>query len=94
MKITTKYCCQVDRAEGGSESIALFSSDAFQGAMYAFADACLEDERNTNARIVDLDNGEVIYDVQDERAYAEAEREGMYDEMGYNPYMGCYDFDC
>ena len=39
------------------------------------------------------DNGEVLYDVQNERAYADAEREGMYDEMGYTPYMGCYDFD-
>ena len=91
--MATKYCCKVER-NNEDESVALFNDTIPTSAMYAFADACVDDETIFNAKIIDLDTGEVLYDVQDENSYAEAEREGMYDETGYNPYMGCYDFDC
>ena len=92
--MATKYVCQIEDDALFAEPVALFSDTTPTSAMYAFADACVNNEEIINARIVDLDTGEMLYDVQNERAYAEAEREGMYDEMGYNPYMGCYDFDC
>lgn len=91
--MATKYCCKVER-NNETESVALFSDTIPTSAMYVFADACVDDETIFNAKIIDLDTGEVLYDVQDEKSYAEIEREGMYDEIGYNPYMGCYDFDC
>lgn len=91
--MATKYYCEAER-NNETESVALFSDTIPTSTMYAFADACVDDETIFNAKIIDLDTGEVLYDVQDEKSYAEMEREGMYDEIGYNPYMGCYDFDC
>lgn len=91
--MATKYYCEVER-NNETESVALFSDTIPTSTMYAFADACVDDETIFNAKIIDLDTGEVLYDVQEENSYAEMEREGMYDEIGYNPYMGCYDFDC
>ena len=88
--MATKYTCHVERCEGlYDESVALFSDEVPFGAMYTFADTCLNEEDVSNARIIDLDTGEVIYDAKDERAYAEAEREGMCDESHYDPFMGC-----
>ena len=29
-----------------------------------------------------------------EEEYDDYYLEGMYDEMGFDPYLGCYDFDC
>lgn len=92
--MATKYSCQIERVNLFDEPVALFSDATPTNAMYAFADACVDEDDITNARIIDMDTGEIIYNVQDARAYAEAEREMAYDEMGYNPYMGCYDFDC
>ena len=34
------------------------------------------------------------YEAEYEEAAAYEEEDWADDEMGYNPYLGCYDFDC
>ena len=86
--MATMYCCKVLH-KGEEKSFALFSDETPTSAMYAFADKCV-DEGADNAKIIHLDNGVVLYDVQEDLHFDL----GVDDEMGYNPYMGCYDFDC
>lgn len=59
-----------------------------------------EDLTMTDAFLCDAETGEVVAtlereneDFADEDWYADEWRDD-YDEVGYNPYMGCYDFDC
>ena len=46
----------------------------------------------------DLSLAEIMGTHLNEEAVAEVEEEfedfDYFDEVGYNPYMGCYDFDC
>lgn len=91
--MATKYCCRIEK-NNETESVALFSDIIPTSAMYAFADACVDDETIFNAKIINLDTGEVLYDVQDEKENPIDVLEGCFDEIGYNPYIGCYDFDC
>ena len=53
-----------------------------------------------SADIVDAETGEIVAIVEREETdeldddwYADEWRDD-YDECGFNPYMGCYDFDC
>lgn len=59
-----------------------------------------EDLTVIDAFLCDAETGEVVAtlereneDFADEDWYADEWRDD-YDEVGYNPYMGCYDFDC
>lgn len=59
-----------------------------------------EDLTIIDAFLCDAETGEVVAtlereneDFADEDWYADEWRDD-YDEVGYNPYMGCYDFDC
>lgn len=59
-----------------------------------------EDLTMIDAFLCDAETGEVVAtlereneDFADEDWYADEWRDD-YDEVGYNPYMGCYDFDC
>ena len=46
------------------------------------------------ADIVDTETGEIVAIIErDDDDYPEDYRD-YYDEMGYNPYLGGYDFDC
>jgi hypothetical protein len=47
----------------------------------------------TDASICDNNTGEVIATILRDEEETE-DYEPDYDECGYNPYMGCYDFDC
>ena len=52
-----------------------------------------------SADIVDFETGEVVAILEQEEEeldwYADEYRDDYdYDEVGFNPYMGCYDFDC
>lgn len=54
-----------------------------------------------SADIVDAETGEIVAIIEkDEEDFFEdyeppyAWIEKDYDEIGFNPYMGCYDFDC
>lgn len=43
--------------------------------------------------IIDMTTGEILLHFEDEEEN-HYDDEPDYDECGYNPYMGCYDFDC
>lgn len=45
------------------------------------------------ADIIDATTGEVVAICKEEEESYE-DYDDSYDECGYNPYMGCYDFDC
>ena len=48
-----------------------------------------------SADIVDMNTGEVVAILEQESPEEEwYDYRDEYDECGFNPYMGCYDFDC
>ncbi len=54
-----------------------------------------------SADIIDAETGEIVATIEkDEEDFIEDYEppytwiEKDYDEMGFNPYIGCYDFDC
>lgn len=54
-----------------------------------------EDEDIYGADICDNETGEIILTIRREDEEEEEEDwEPDYDECGYNPYLGCCDFDC
>ena len=51
----------------------------------------------TKAEVIDSKTGELLVTVDDDNFSDEEEDEDFepdYDECGFNPYMGCYDYDC
>lgn len=54
-----------------------------------------EDLTVVKAFLVDANTGEVVATIERENEdFIDDYYEPDYDECGYNPYMGCYDFDC
>lgn len=54
-----------------------------------------EDLTVVQAYLVDANTGEVVATIERENEdFIDDYYEPDYDECGYNPYMGCYDFDC
>ena len=50
-----------------------------------------------SADIIDAETGELVAIIEKDEEDAQEEwydYRDDYDECGYNPYMGCYDFDC
>ncbi len=81
---------------GGDES----KSMNIKEAMDFLEEKMREDLTLVDAFLCDAETGEVVAtlereneDFADEDWYADEWRDD-YDEVGYNPYMGCYDFDC
>lgn len=95
----TKYSVDI-HTNGNWESIALFSDKASLPAIEEF---CLAQFENGNSlfapaddiRIMFLDTTEVLWDWEsycEEEAYDD---DWDYNEdMGFDPYEGCYTFDC
>jgi len=73
--------------------VALFSSDTPVHAMFNFCNAFANHSAVVGIRVVDMDTGEIIFDWWDEdNADPEPSDDDL--EMGFNPYLGGYDFDC
>lgn len=54
-----------------------------------------EDLSIVSAYICDANTGEVVATIdRDNDDFVDDYYEPDYDECGFNPYMGCYDFDC
>ena len=54
-----------------------------------------EDLTIVDAFICDAYTGEIVATIERENEdFIDDYYEPDYDECGYNPYMGCYDFDC
>jgi hypothetical protein len=93
----TKYSCDIHTAEGW-EGIALFSDKASIPAMICFADQQFDlgnsiDSPADNIRIVDMETGELIFDWEDEHYWPDDDL-NCDNDMGFDPYMGCYTDDC
>lgn len=80
-------------------SIALFADNVSFEAMETFC-LCHFDCGNAlinpadDIAITDLTTGEVIWSISYANSIEEDDYEPDYDEMGFNPYEGCYDYDC
>lgn len=81
---------------GGDESKPMNLKEA----MDFLEEKMREDLTVIDAFLCDAETGEVVAtlereneDFADEDWYADEWRDD-YDEVGFNPYMGCYDFDC
>lgn len=92
--MATKYSFDVLDAETHDwTSIALFADIVPEGVLVDAALAIWNDiEGAADFAIVDMDTGEILWNAADAQEY-ECE-EPDYDECGFNPYMGCYDYDC
>lgn len=89
----TKYSIDKYSEKTGWESLALMSDAVPISAM---ADFCRELSTDPTIggddfAVTDVDTGEVVWCLSDDEPdYPEDD----YDECGYNPYLGCYDYDC
>ena len=96
----TKYSCDI-HTDNGWESIALFSDACALDAMEQFCTFQFELGNSLttpadNIAIIDLDTGEVVWDwigdSQDDLDYDEPAN--IDDDCGFDPYEGCFTFDC
>lgn len=85
------------------EDIAEFSNKAEYDAVYDF---CISQFSNGNSLVAPADNiaifdaytGEKVWDFNEDESPNEEdpyyEPDGIDDDMGYDPYLGCYTDDC
>jgi len=94
---TTKYSVSLIDKNSGEEPVALLSSKLCFDAIRLICNACVDDYTKQRAVAIDMDTGEVVYDTDDEESYYPDVYEpfdGQYDELNYDPYMGCDFYDC
>ena len=89
----TKYSMDVCDAETGDYiTVALFADFVPANVLYDLCVALLEDtEGASTVVVVDMDTGEIVAEA------AEPDDDldwGYNEDMGYDPYMGCYTDDC
>ena len=90
--MATTFCVDVQRQDETWETIALFSDEALASSMIAFAQVQMERSEILyhNAIIKHLDTGKIVWEYFEGFEFDEPADL----EMGFNPYEGCYDFDC
>lgn len=98
--MATKYSIRLCFKGKDSESIALLSDAVPREVIGDFVDSLWsnvadwgEDDRILQwVDCIDMDTGEVIYD---RNSWDEPNLDwGFNEDMGYDPYMGCYTDDC
>lgn len=97
--MATKYSVRWCFEGKDSESIALLSNEIPRESIIDFVDSLWAntpwDKSDRALRwvdCIDMDTGEVVYDRND---WNEPDPDWGYNEdMGYDPYMGCYTDDC
>lgn len=89
--MATKYSIDVC-ADGEWETIALFSDVVPLSIMTNCARDTWDNVENaSDVAVLDMDTGEILYSAAAERDYEPADID---DDCGFNPYEGCYDYDC
>lgn len=91
----TRYAVEILR-DNQWEGVALFSDKAGIEAMTSF---CLEQFNNGNSltapcesiRLTDMDTGELLFLWPD---WCAEDSDNFDDDFGFDPYSGCYTFDC
>lgn len=101
---TTKYAITlVDDTAHSRKELALMSSEVSNHAIRMFCNACVDDFRTQRCYALDMDTGEVVFDTDDDdNSYPDDEYypddfepfDGQYDELNYDPYMGCDYYEC
>ena len=91
--MATKYSAKYLK-NGEWENFALFSDKVPLDCISelcdsVFVNVLIDTEK---VEVIDLDNGIVVYSVED--ADDNYDYEDDVDETGFNPYEGCYDYDC
>ena len=93
MKNTTKYSFTAYTADGKGYPVLLASSLLSYEQIADTAEILLRDsEIAVRIKVVNLDNGEVVVDLSRDDDDDEPSDDDL--EMGFNPYLGGYDFDC
>ena len=90
--MATTFCVDVQRQDKTWETIALFSDEALASSMIEFAKTQFEcaETPYLNITIEHLKTGDVVWEYFEGFEFDEPADL----EMGFNPYEGCYDFDC
>lgn len=91
--MATKYSMEVCDAETGEYTpVALFADFVPADVLHDLCVAMLEDlEGASTVVVVDMDTGEIVA----EAAEPDDDSDWGYNEdMGFDPYMGCYTDDC
>lgn len=95
----TKYSCDIHTIEGW-ETVALFSDKASLAAMTAFALAQYDCGNSLEApcdavNVIDMDTGEILWDSYSYfHDVDDFEPADIDDDCGFDPYEGCFTFDC
>lgn len=97
--MATKYSVRICFEGKDSESVALLADTIPHDCIIDFVDSLWANAINwqngeTNLRwvdCIDMDTGEVVYDRTD---WDDDEPDDWDREMGFDPYEGCYTYDC
>ena len=89
--MATKYSMSV-RIDNNWEPVALFSDTIPVSTLQEMGKALWEKMSTIDdVYVLDMDTGEILWNGADAQEYEEP----AYDlDCGFNPYSGCYDFDC
>ena len=97
--MSTRYACEIESKNGTWEGIALFADTCDLDSMVMFA----EDQFNygnsittpaTDIRICDMETGEIVWQWSESDEDDYDPDWGYNEDMGFDPYMGCYTDDC
>ena len=93
--MATKFCASEITFDNVENPLALFSDDASCNAMEEFCyNHLIYSSTAKKVILTDLDSGKVVYDACHDEMDSDFFDEPADLEMGFNPYEGCYDFDC
>lgn len=89
----TSYSVDVYSEKNGWESIALFSDKVSENAMIQFCREVGNDPMMgaEDVAIVAINTGEIVWNLESD--YPD-EEDDWDREMGFDPYEGCYTYDC
>ena len=91
--MATKYSMEVCDAETGEYTpVALFSDIVPADVLHELCVALFENNEGASTVVcIDMDTGEVVAEVAEEEPDCDW---GFNEDMGFDPYMGCYTDDC
>ena len=93
--MTTKYSMEVYDAETGEYTpVALFSDIVPTDVLHELCVTLFENtESASTVVVVDIDTGEVVAEVAEANDYPDPDL-SYNEDMGFDPYIGCYTDDC
>ena len=93
--MATKYSMEVCDAETGEYTpVALFADFVPADVLHELCVTLFENiEGASTVVVLDMDTGEVVAEVAEANDYPDPDW-GYNEDMGYDPYMGCYTDDC